>query len=188
MNVKNLLWTLLIIGPAAAWAQAGGNSASPDAQRPAEAPRASTYLSSSQNFDGSLELVRNRLGLTPEQQPLWRAYESAVDAYTGQHYREMPVFASQEEKAPRQIGKLVDVLQNRLAALENVEQAAKDLYASLLPEQQKTANQMLLSTVPTFVSSVSSASPSPADGGRKGGRSDGAMRSRRGGGMGGGAF
>jgi hypothetical protein len=180
MKKLTALW--IALGPVVAWAQSG------DAAGLSDAPRASTYLSAPGRYDSSLEQVRDRLGLTPEQQPLWLTYASKVDAYNGLYYREKPVLASQEDAAPRQIGRLVDTLQNRLAALEDIERAAKSLYASLSPEQQKTANQMLLSTVPTFASSAGGFSQPREEGRSKGGRADGGTRPRRSGGLGGGAF
>jgi hypothetical protein len=179
---------MALLAPIAVWAQTSSDPVAAENTSAKEVPSALNYPISSGNYDSTLEQVRDRLALTPEQLPLWRAYAGKVDAYTGLHYREKPAIASQEEAAPRQIGKLVDTLQNRLAALEEVEAAAKPLYASLNPEQQKTANQMLLSTIPTFASSSRGNSQPKEEGKSKGGRSDGGNRMRRGGGMGGGNF
>ena len=166
--MKKLACCLMILAPVAVWAQA--------ANPPAVA----------QHYDSTLEQLRDRLQLTPEQQGLWHAYEGKVDAYTGLYYREKPVLASEGDSATRQVGRLVDKLQNRLAALEDVEGAAKSLYSGLSPEQQKTANQMLLSTIPTFESTTVTSTPPMPEGKRKG---EGGMRSHRSGsGMGGGSF
>lgn len=186
--MNKFVWLMALLAPIAAWAQSSSNPVAAESTPAKEVPSALNYLSSSGRYDGTLEQVYDRLALTPEQQPLWRTYVSKVDAYTGLHYREKPAVPSQEEAAPRQIGKLVDNLQNRLAALEEVESAAKSFYASLSPEQQKTANEMLLSTVPTFAPSSSDYKQPREEGKSKGGRSDGGMRTRRGGGMGGGNF
>jgi hypothetical protein len=179
---------IVFLAPVAAWSQSSDTPAAAESKPAKEIPSAQNYPSPGGKYDSTLEQVRDRLALTPEQLPLWRAYAGKVDAYTGLHYREKPAVASPEEAAPRQIGKLVDILQNRLAALEDLEGAAKTLYASLTPEQQKTANEMLLSTVPTFASSGRGADRPKEDGKSKGGRSDGGGRMRRGGGMGGGGF
>lgn len=188
--MKKLVWTMLILGPVACWAQADDNPpAPPDGERAAP-PRSSVsalnYPGAAGLYDNTLAQLRDKLALTAAQQPLWRAYEGKVDAYTGQHYREKPVMPSPTEAAPLQVGRLVQNLQNRLAALEDIEQAAKQLYASLDAEQQKTANQLLLSTVPTF--STPARAGGPADSRRSGERS-GSERPRGGGpggGMGGG--
>lgn len=189
--MKKLVWTLLILGPAMCWAQADGNPpAPPDGERAAPPPPSSVsalnYLGAAGPYDNTLAQLRDKLVLTAAQQPLWRAYEGKVDAYTGQHYREKPVLPSPDEPAPQQIGRLVNNLQNRLAALEDIEQAARNLFASLTPEQQKTVNQLLLSTVPSFAPPANAAGPSQ-DSRRPSGRPGGEMRSRGGsaGGMGG---
>ena len=177
--MKKLVWLMIILGPIGAWAQSGSNPVSAAAAAATEASGASTYLNASEKNDSPLAQVRNRLGLTPEQQPLWQAYESKVDAYTALYYRQKPVLASPDDAAVHQIGRMVDNLQNRLAALEDVEQAAKNLYASLSPEQQKTANQVLLSTIPGFGSSVIGSSPLKEDSRHKEGKAAGSSRSRR---------
>lgn len=190
--MKKLVWTLLILGPAMCWAQADGHPpAPPDGERAAAPPPSSVsalnYLGAAGQYDNTLAQLRDKLVLTVAQQPLWRAYEGKVDAYTGQHYREKPVLPSPDEPAPQQIGRLVQNLQNRLAALEDIEQAARNLFASLSPKQQKTVNQLLLSTVPSFAAPANAAGPLPDDR-RASGRPGGEMRSRGGGvgGMGGG--
>ena len=135
----------------------------------------------------TLPQLRDRLVLAAPQQLLWSAYEDKVNAYAGAAYREKPVLASQEDTAVHQIGRLVDKLQNRLAALEEVEFTAKALYASLSPEQQKTANQWLISTIPAWVGVAPGASP-PEEGRRKAAKPESGTRPHRpGGGAGPGA-
>ncbi len=171
--MKKLLWTLFVLLPFACCAQIA-NSPPPDTNQ-------------GQGYAGALEQVRDRLGLTASQQAIWHAYEMSIDAYNGLHYREMPVVSTQGDKAPRQIGRLVDNLQNRLAALEDIEKASKELYAGLTPAQQLSADQWLLSTVPTFISSAGYMNAPQNGSSRQNGRSDGGMRSRRGGSSGGGS-
>ena len=122
------------------------------AQPDGKGPPAATGVMATQpaSRDISLAEVSDRLGLNPAQQGLWDAFKGSVDAYTNGYYRQKPTLPSPEEAATRQIGHLVDKLQNRLAALEYVEAAAKNLYASLTPEQQKTANEWLVLSIPTF--------------------------------------
>ncbi len=151
--------------------------ASPDA-----VPRAQG-ISAARPVD-SLEQVQLQLQLNAEQLPLWRAYQSKVEAYTQHFYRERPVVPSAQESAPAQMGRLVMNLQNRLTLLEDAELAAKHLYAALTPPQQLLANQALLGTLPSF---LPMAGPDSAfgDGRRPESRSGNEMR-RRGGGMSGG--
>lgn len=178
---------MVFIAPIAGWAQSSSSPVAAGSTPAKEVSSASGSPTPSGKYDSPLEQMRDRLALTPEQQTLWHAYGGKVDAYTGLHYREKPVTPSQDVAAPRQIGRLVDNLQNRLAALEDIEDAANILYASLSLEQQNIANETLLSTIPTFVSSNSGYSPPKEDGSSKGGRSDGGPRTRRGG-TGGGNF
>jgi hypothetical protein len=133
----------------------------------------------------SMPQVYDRLGLTAAQQEPWRLFESRVDAYTNTYYRQKPVVPSSEDAVTHQIGRMVDNLQNRLAALEEVESAVKSLYASMTAEQQKTANDILLRVIPSFESAAPSNQPAK-ESQRKGGKPDGGTRSHRGGGGAGG--
>lgn len=108
-----------------------------------------------------LEGLRNDLALTPAQLPLWQAYVGRLDAYTQLHYRERPTPPAGTDAATRQFARLVDLQQNRLAALEDIERAAADLYALLTPEQRKLADQRLMATLPVFASAGQMASAAP---------------------------
>jgi hypothetical protein len=136
----------------------------------------------------SLGLLHARLDPLPAQALLWQAFEDAVNAYTTLFYQERPVLASQKDAVPQQLKRLIDTHSNRLAALEDIETAAKNLYAALTPEQQVLANQSLLSTIPV----LGSAMATPGGPGReKGERPEGGRGHRSGapggaGGMGGG--
>ena len=111
-----------------------------------------------------LEQLRAALALTPQQQVLWQAYLERVRAYTQVHDRMRPAQATGAETATRQFAHLIDQLQNRLAALEDIEQAVVALYASLTPEQRRLADQQLYTTLPVFASAAgaSPVSPQPA--------------------------
>jgi hypothetical protein len=130
----------------------------------------------------TLAQLRDRLVLKPEQQALWIAYAGKVNAYAEVFYREKPVLASQETTALQQVGRLVDSMQNRLAALEDVEIAAKNLYASLSSDQQKIANQLLVATLPSFTSYAPNTS---GESKRSAPKPESGSRQHRGGGMGG---
>jgi hypothetical protein len=108
-------------------------------------------------------------------------FNHKVDAYTSVYYRQKSTMSSPEHPAPHQIGRMVDNLQNRLAAFGEVEDAAKDLYASLTLQQQKTANEMLILAIPTFGSSSSDPTRSAAETRHKDGKPDAVKRPRRGG-------
>ena len=131
----------------------------------------------------SLSSVQTLLALQPGQEALWQKYETAVNAYITLHYQERPVLASENDAAPVQIRRLVDSQSNRLAALEDIETAAKNLYAALSPEQQKQANQRLLATIPVMGGGTAPAAGSAPD---KGGKPDGSRGGHRPGSPGGG--
>ena len=169
--MKKRIGLICALAPLLAWSQTG---ASP-------APGVPVTQNQQGTFELTLEQLRDRLKLSSEQLPLWTNYANKISAYTGVFYREKPVLASQQNTAPQQVARLVDALQNRLAALEEVESATKKLYAALDGEQQKTANQLLLSTVPSFAMGGSGAGSD--DGRKKGAKPEG--RGHRGG-MGGG--
>jgi hypothetical protein len=151
--MKKLAWLLFVWVPVVSWAQA--------------------------QTEATLAQFHDRLALTTQQQAYWSAFESRVDAYTSAYYRQKPVLAASEDAAPHQLARLVDNLQNRLAALEEVESAAKNLYASLIPDQQMVANQMLILTIPTF--SSPGAIQRPDENRRKDGKPEAGKRSHRGG-------
>lgn len=136
-------------------------SAQPDGRAPPASQSATTAQPAVREV--SLADVSDRLGLNPVQQNLWDVFRSKVDAYTAGYYRQQLILPSPEEATTRQIERLVDQLQNRLAALEDVETAAKYLYPSLTPAQQKIANEWLLLAIPTFSSSSSTPTRSAAD-------------------------
>jgi hypothetical protein len=135
--------------------------------------------------EGSSSQVHDRLKLTDAQLPLWLAFMARIDDYSKVYYRERPTSATSGDSAPRQIGRLFDNMQNRLAALDEIERTAKALYAVLDPDQRQTADQLLFSTIPVFASSSNLACPPPNEGKQKGERAEGAQHKRHAGGMGG---
>ncbi|MBV9191071.1 MAG: Spy/CpxP family protein refolding chaperone [Betaproteobacteria bacterium] len=82
------------------------------------------------------------LKLTPVQEPLWDTYLEKVRLLGNDVVRER-VQQPSGRTVTQQIDRIVDTARNRLAALEDIAQAAKDLYAKLTPEQQPTANPRL---------------------------------------------
>ena len=193
--MPKIIWGLLLC-PLLGWAQTEGLPPTPPSADPGPSSvSALNYAGASGLYNDALSHLRDKLNLTPAQQPLWRAYEGKVDAYTGQHAREKPVLASAHETAPQQIVRLVQNLQNRLTALEDIELAVKTLYAVLTPEQQKILNPLLLSTIPTFSQPGNAGGPTgdsprsdrrPSGGRPPSGGMGGGMGGAMGGGMGGG--
>lgn len=106
----------------------------------------------------ALAQLQQSLALTPQQQGYWQAYLERLEAYTQLHYRTRPAPRVGTETATRQFAYLIDQLQNRLAALEDIENAVVALYASLTPEQRKLADQQLYPTLPVFASAEAGSS------------------------------
>ena len=137
---------------------------------------------------GNLARLLDQLQLSPVQMPLWQAYSDRVAAYTRLYYEEKPATAYTGDNGARQVGRLVDLLQNRLAALEEIEGAARALYAALNATQKKLADNRLLETIPVFnavgIVSCPATETSPRGGRNEGGRGPGGGMGA-GGGMGG---
>jgi len=131
-------------------------------------------------YDNSIAQVRDRLHLTEPQQQYWFKYVAKIDEYSKVYYQEKPVSAFKTDAAPRQIGRLIDVQQNRLAVMDEVEAAAKALYALLDPEQRNIADQYLISTIPNFASG-SALCPPPSEVKSRTDRPEAGQRKRRGG-------
>ena len=94
----------------------------------------------------TLHELQEDLKLVPEQQPLFDAYAETVRGFANDVVRERQ--RQSAAKAARaslleRIDRNVDGLRNRLAAVEDIAQAAKALYARLNPEQQRAADPRL---------------------------------------------
>jgi hypothetical protein len=180
-QMKQIAWSILLLAPLVGLAQSDGRGAPATELRPPEATKATAMMRPPGLRELSLTEVFDRLGLNPQQRDLWDVFNNKVDAYTGVYYRQKPTTPSPEDPAPHQIGRMVDNLQNRLAALEDVEAAVKILYASLTLQQQKIANEMLILAIPAFTTTSSESGRSSAESRRKEGKPDEVKRSRRGG-------
>jgi hypothetical protein len=97
-----------------------------------------------------LARVSRALKLTPAQAALWQAYEDSVLELLSDLNR--TATTPPGEDAVHQIDRKVDTVRNRLAALEDLSDAAKKLYASLSGEQKELADRMLPGTVPALYS------------------------------------
>jgi hypothetical protein len=83
------------------------------------------------------------LKLTPVQRPLWTAYHGQVMKLLTDVSRAGTGTPRGEANAPQQFDRLADVARNRLAAIEDIADAGKALYAKLAPEQQALADRRL---------------------------------------------
>lgn len=129
------------------------------------------------------------LKLNPKQLPLWENYQEKVGALMSDLLRIAP-YRPGNQGALQQIGNKVNTVRNRLAALEDVAEAAARLYESLDEGQKKVADRRLAQTVPTLYSGLAgqegghgSGFPGGMRGEGPGGR--GGMGGPMGGGMGG---
>lgn len=94
-----------------------------------------------------------QLQLNPRQQPLWDFYQSKIGALMADQLRvnlDQPI----QRNALQQINARVDTVRNRLTAMEEIAEAARQLYAGLDDTQKSLANQRLASTVPALYSGL----------------------------------
>jgi phytoene dehydrogenase-like protein len=124
--------------------------------RPAnDEPDRAAQVRGSQAADVAAQLadVQKRLKLKPDQQTAWDAYVHRVEALMDDLMRGVPA-QGEHESAPRQINQRVDLIRNRLAAMEDIADAASHLYATLSEDQRETADELLPATVPTLYSGL----------------------------------
>ena len=105
----------------------------------------------SANDQARLQLSNTRvaLKLTPEQAPAWQVYENKVVDLLDDLARGV---SAPDGSALKQIDARIDVVRNRLTALEDISDAAKKLYGVLTEEQKSTADRMLAASLPTLYS------------------------------------
>ena len=154
------LWTVLLLAAMAAPAQEGGGQRSgPPSQD--DADRGTPERGSpAGEFNVHLQDVKQRLKLQSSQQAAWNTYARRVQALMEDVMRGVgrPV---DPEDAVHQINRRVDLVRNRLAAMEDIADAATQLYAGLSPSQRKIADDLLPTTVPTLYSGLPDVSRPP---------------------------
>ena len=123
-----------------------------DAQRSSEAAQ----LSANDQIRLRLTDLRVDLHLTPEQAAPWQAYEDKVIGMISDSGRDAGAFAGGD--ALNQIDRRVAAEQRRAAAMEQLANAARELYATLTDEQRRVADRQLAGTVP--VETFGAATPS----------------------------
>jgi len=128
-----------------------GRRGPPDGGR-GDAKRRDDAASASANDQVRHQLanVRSALKLTQEQAPAWEAYEKRIVGLLDDLSRgfNQPPGAS----AVKQIDARVDMVRNRLTAMEEIADAAARLYAGLSDEQKGTADRLLPGTLPALYS------------------------------------
>jgi len=105
------------------------------------------------------------LKLTGEQESLFDRYAEAIRALGRDVQRERSTTVSAAKLAVMQrVERNVDAMRNRLAAVEEIADAAKALYARLRPEQQSAADPRLATLMLLPLSSTGDMRKPPARG------------------------
>jgi hypothetical protein len=146
-----LLLLAAVCGQAAA--QHGGRRGGTDGDRTRqESARRDEVTAMNPNDQARMQLtnVRSALKLTPEQASVWQAYENRVVGLLDDLSR--GVNQPPGGNALKQIDSRIDVVRNRLTAMEDIAEAANKLYVSLSDEQKSMADRMLAGTLPALYS------------------------------------
>jgi hypothetical protein len=105
----------------------------------------------------TLERTADDLRINAGQQKAWDAYASRVLRLADDIARAR--FATREAQgdgvtAPQVFDRIGEIAQNRLAAVEEIVDAGRALYARLSPEQQRLADKKLAQVALTLASGV----------------------------------
>ncbi len=95
-----------------------------------------------------LDSAKKKLNITKEQQGLWSDYEKSLIAFFADLKRAKARMGG--TTAVQQIGQVLGVTQNRYAGMEQIHESARKLYEGLSDSQKKTADEILITTVPSF--------------------------------------
>jgi hypothetical protein len=93
-----------------------------------------------------MEQMRERLGITAEQEPAWQAFTTQMDAQRERmqaHHTQMRAQWDADEAVsmPERIQRRSEFMTERLAAMQEMSAALETLYAQLTPEQQELMDQ-----------------------------------------------
>lgn len=105
------------------------------------------------NLQAQLQKTAETLNLKPTQAILWDSYQEKVGALMADQMKLQPYRAARQN-AMQQIGQKVETVRNRLTAMEEIQEAAGKLYASLDEKQKVIADQTLPQTVPALYSGL----------------------------------
>lgn len=99
----------------------------------------------------SLSETAAALHLTPRQQVLWDTFQTRIGDLMADQIRGY-IDTPSGRTAVQQIDSKVDTVRNRLAAMEDIADAAKALYASLDQKQKEIADLRLAAAIPALYS------------------------------------
>jgi hypothetical protein len=140
-----VLGVLACLAPLLAWGQAGDRRSLEYLLKNAP-PKADEGKLVNANLPELVTLrmsqLEEDLNLTPAQLPQWNAYRGKVQGMIDDIKRGPRVSAS-ETTAPKRLDGLADTARNRLAAVEDIVDAGKALYAVLTPAQREVADRRL---------------------------------------------
>ena len=91
-----------------------------------------------------LEKLKSALGITPDQEPQWSAFADSVMQQVNQMKAAHEQWKDVPATAPERIDRQIAMMKQRTASFEAIGQAAKSLYATLNPDQQRIADEKLL--------------------------------------------
>ena len=114
----------------------------------APCPAAGTAPNLADDISIQIDKVATQLKLTPAQAPLWASYRDQVFAFVSDQMRVPRASAASQGNAKQQIERKLDTARNQLTALEDVASAASRLYAGLDTDQQRLADELLVTTLP----------------------------------------
>jgi hypothetical protein len=151
--VRSVLLALVLAATAGeGFAQFGGGMgggrrglSNASSSRSTDASSASPVSVANQAADKLYDL-RTRLLITPEQGPLWEVFYARTLAVASDLARSQS--APPDLNAVQLIQWRLAVAQSRAALLDQLSTAVQSLYASLTPDQQRTADQYLPAAVP----------------------------------------
>ena len=91
--------------------------------------------------DQRLARFRADLKITPEQEPLWQAFAEKTKAEAGKGWQAMRDNARDLSlSAPERMTRMTEIMKQRVAAMESVNEAFKRLYDGLTPDQKRAAD------------------------------------------------
>ncbi len=97
------------------------------------------------------------LDLSQAQQPLWLEFRASLAALMADRAR--GAVRRVRDSAAQQIAGQVDTARNRLAALEDVQEASDRLYAALDQAQREVADRLLAASLPPLEADCANAVP-----------------------------
>ncbi len=148
-NAIALAWMIGAVWASSAMAQAGGGPGRPATgaprgggtpERPADERPAGPNLN--ELVAVRMSQLEEDLRLQPQQGAAWSRFRESVQRLQDDRRRTARATPA-EARAPQRLDAIADGARNRLAAVEDVVDAAKALYALLSPEQRSVADRRL---------------------------------------------